>query len=649
MSYDCCIELVMWRNMQSKLTTIPKITKRLAIVGTGLLFANASLLAIGLFAISAIEDEVVRTQLSAPYLVIYVLFAIAQVTMIWILHQGLLASRTEEDQSQQAIQTQERAINQLQVAAQIARDATAQENLQGLLDHAVQLICERFDFYHAGIFLIDTETNYAVIRAAYGGAPTQQMLEQKHQLKVGEEGIVGFVTSTGQPRVVLDTDADSYHYKNPVLPETRSELTLPFRVGNQIIGALDVQSTKRGAFDQGDINILQTLADLLAVAINKANLNEMVWAYADELETRVKARTQELESERAQLQVILDSMGDGLMYDEELDIIYTNKALTDLTGFERADWKDGLLAQVKPLDMSDEELKEIQQELYRAVGHKGIWKKELKLTRLDGTSFDASIVCTAVQRDPETNHAKGAVTIIRDISQQKALDEQKSRFIANAAHELRTPLANVKTRLYLLRHQPQKFDEHYDILKSVTGRMQRLIDDLLDMSRFERNKIRLTKEPTQLQHLIHDVVKTQRPEAATKNLDLVTNLTSDVLYAEIDRDRMIQVLTNLISNAINYTESGTITVHLRKLPDHQIEICVEDTGVGIKPDMIEKIFQPFVRVNHDTTKGTGLGLNISREIVLLHGGDLRVESEFGNGSRFIITLEHVGDRMASVS
>lgn len=626
-----------------------RLPQQLAPIAIAVLITSIALLFLGFLGISSISEVSTRNQLMGPYVLVSICFVIGTITVVALLAKSIAISESEQMRRELVMTNHERSINQLQVAAEIARDAAAKENLQGLLDHAVRLICERFQFYHTGIFLIDETSRYAVLRAAYGVSASQEMLKRQHKLKVGEEGIVGYVTSTGQPRVVLDTEVDSYHYKNPVLSETRSELTLPFRVGTKIIGALDVQSRNRGAFDQDDVNILQTMADLLAVAIHKANLNEVVWEYADELETRVQERTLELELERAQLQVILDSMGDGLIYDEELEIVYTNEALTSLTGYDRTSWSKGLLEQIKPLDLSQDELNLIQNELYREVGHKGIWKKDMKLKRADGTEFDASIVCTAVQRDPDTNHAKGAVTIIRDVSQQKALDEQKSRFIANAAHELRTPLANIKTRLYLIRHQPQKFDEHYDVLKAVTGRMQRLIDDLLDMSRFERNKIRLMKERIDLQGLIKDVVDTQYPEAEAKKLKLETVLTRQPLYAELDKDRMVQVLTNLISNAINYTEAGKITVKLRSLPDAQFEICVEDTGIGIEPDMVDKIFQPFVRVNDVDTSGTGLGLNISREIIHMHGGKLTVESEYGKGSRFIITLQQADDNdLASV-
>lgn len=607
-------------------------------VGSIVLILNVCIISIGLFATSQLNTQRAQDPRYVIYIVLVVLFILMNTVMAYLLRKHGIKLLEQAQDSQEARIISQRSIDQLQVAAEIARDATAQADLQGLLDHAVQLICERFHFYHAGIFLIDDETGYAVIRAVYGTEASYDMLKRGHQLKVGEEGIVGFVTSTGQPRIVLDIDKDTYHYKNPVLPQTRSELSLPFRVGDHIIGALDVQSVHRDAFDDDDISILQTMSDLLAVAIDKAYLNEQVQAYADELEVRVQQRTKQLEDEHAQLQAIIQSMSDGLIYDQELEAIYTNKALFQLTGYAHDEWR-GVLKLLKPHDMSDDELEQLEQDFYDAIAKDGIWKHEMKLARADGSEFDASIIASGVQHNPINQTVLGAVTIIRDISQRKALDEQKSRFIANAAHELRTPLANLKTRLYLIQQQPERFAEHHKIMQQVATRMQHLIDDLLDMSRFEQGWIQLSLRKCNLQELIHDVVVTQRPEADAKSIQLIENLCDTALYASLDFERMVQVLTNLISNAINYTETGKVVVHLRCLPEGQVEICVEDTGIGIEPGMLDSIFQPFIRVNHDTSKGTGLGLNIAREIIELHHGELTVESDYGKGSKFIIRLD----------
>jgi len=160
---------------------------------------------------------------------------------------------------------------QIRTAAEVARDAAVIRNVDDLLDATVNLISARFGHYHAGIFLIDERGNDAVLRAASspGG---KQMLARGHRLAVGKVGIVGYVTGTGKPRIALDVGTDAVHFANPDLPKTRSELALPLRVGDKVIGALDVQSTEANAFDENDVVVLQTMADQLAIAHENARL-----------------------------------------------------------------------------------------------------------------------------------------------------------------------------------------------------------------------------------------------------------------------------------------------------------------------------------------------------------------------------------------
>ncbi|RLC74414.1 MAG: hypothetical protein DRI81_13855, partial [Chloroflexi bacterium] len=179
--------------------------------------------------------------------------------------------RVERDAFQSRIREMERRSRQFQAAAEVARDIVAARELGDLLNRAVNLIRERFGFYHAGIFLVNDQGEYAVLQAATGKAG-RQMLEQGHRLKVGEVGIVGYVTAVGLSRIALDVGADAVHFDNPLLPETRSEMALPLRVGKDVIGALDVQSRDAGAFDEEDVTILQTIADQVAVAIQNARL-----------------------------------------------------------------------------------------------------------------------------------------------------------------------------------------------------------------------------------------------------------------------------------------------------------------------------------------------------------------------------------------
>ena len=163
----------------------------------------------------------------------------------------------------------ERRAKQFESIAHIARTISSTRDLSVLLSQITSAINREFGFYHVGIFLLDASKEYAILSAANseGG---QRMLDRGHRLKVAETGLVGYVTGTGKPRIALDTGADAIFFDNPDLPQTRSELTLPLHVGEEIIGALDVQSTQPNAFFPEDINILSTLADQVSIAIQNA-------------------------------------------------------------------------------------------------------------------------------------------------------------------------------------------------------------------------------------------------------------------------------------------------------------------------------------------------------------------------------------------
>lgn len=177
----------------------------------------------------------------------------------------------------------ERRKAQMEASAQVAREAAAIRDVSQLLERTVQLISNRFGFYHAGIFLVEESGHYAVLRAASseGG---QRMLARGHRLRVGEVGIVGYVTGSGEARVSLDVGDDASYFDNPDLPYTHSEIALPLMVRGQVIGALDVQSVEERAFSGEDVSILQTLADQLALAIDNARLLEESQRTVQELE-----------------------------------------------------------------------------------------------------------------------------------------------------------------------------------------------------------------------------------------------------------------------------------------------------------------------------------------------------------------------------
>jgi GAF domain-containing protein len=163
----------------------------------------------------------------------------------------------------------------LQTISEISQEISSNvdQQLQELLEHVTQTISEKLGFYHVGIFLLNENREYAVLRAAnsQGG---QRMLERRHQLKVGGTGIVGYVSQGGLPRIALNAGSDAIFFNNPDLPETRSEMAMPLKYGSQIIGVLDIQSTQPSAFKDENANLLNTLTNQIAIAINNILVNE---------------------------------------------------------------------------------------------------------------------------------------------------------------------------------------------------------------------------------------------------------------------------------------------------------------------------------------------------------------------------------------
>jgi GAF domain-containing protein len=167
-------------------------------------------------------------------------------------------------------ETDSRAI-QLQTAAEIARDISGSLDLGELLNKAVSLIRDRFNYYHAAIFLVDAMSEFAVIREATGEAGTQ-MKRAGHKLKIGSKSIVGYVAGSGEPLIANDTARDATYFANPLLPETRAEVAIPLKVGQRILGVLDVQSTQSYSFGDEDVNVLRILADQMAIAVINSEL-----------------------------------------------------------------------------------------------------------------------------------------------------------------------------------------------------------------------------------------------------------------------------------------------------------------------------------------------------------------------------------------
>ena len=222
---------------------------------------------------------------------------------------GSLENQVQERTYQLAEQNEVLQLRsrQLQTVADVARSIVSTRQVGLLLDQVTELVSERFGFYHTGIFLLDETAEFAELRAtnSHGG---KAMLDSGYKLKVGLDGLVGYVTGTGEPRIATNIGADSSFFNSPQLPETQSEMALPLKLGGEIIGALDVQSIEKDAFSQEDVTLFTTLADQISVAIENANAYEISQQTVEEMKELDRVKSQFLANMSHELRTPLNSV-----------------------------------------------------------------------------------------------------------------------------------------------------------------------------------------------------------------------------------------------------------------------------------------------------------------------------------------------------
>lgn len=261
----------------------------------------------------------------------------------------------------------------------------------------------------------------------------------------------------------------------------------------------------------------------------------------------------------------------------------------------------------------------------------------------------------------------GTVTVLRDITRLRELDRLKSKFVSNVSHELRTPLTNIKMYVSLLKSgKPEKQARYLEIIERESNRLTMLIEDILSLSRLEARETPPQRAPVEIAEIVESVLSIHQPRAESKAIDLRAQVTPSLPFIEADRNQLVQMLTNLVSNALNYTMEGgrvwvsAFQVQVRQGMAYPVEgeeknlmlplgrvhdgtwivLRVSDTGIGIPEEDRERIFDRFYRgkVEDLGIPGTGLGLPIVKEILDMHNGHIFVESEEGVGSTFTVLL-----------
>jgi PAS domain S-box-containing protein len=346
---------------------------------------------------------------------------------------------------------------------------------------------------------------------------------------------------------------------------------------------------------------------------------------------------------RNETAAILSSLAEGvLIVDTNAVILNMNPAMERLGGWTLAEVKGKIFTELFGLiDEHGDPIPLDQWPLMRALQRRWVVTSrgfELTLLARDGREIPVNLAAAPVIGP--TGDLLAAVGIVRDVSYEHELDQMKSSLIATVSHELRTPLTLIRGYAELLQNRSLDEELAQESLVQIQGsaeRLARLIEDLLSASRIESGQIQMRTATVELPGVIDDVVRHwSGPHGRTFEMDL----DEACRYVLADRDRLIQVLTNLVSNAVKYSPSGPITIRTR-LRRHSAEIAVIDQGIGLSREDLAQLFDKFYRSEREEVqmvRGTGLGLYIARNLVEMQDGMMWAESELGRGSAFCFTL-----------
>ena len=335
-----------------------------------------------------------------------------------------------------------------------------------------------------------------------------------------------------------------------------------------------------------------------------------------------------------QLNSVIENMASGVMLIDQQGYVHlVNKRFVDLFGLTRERYTDSLYYDV--LDQS--QIHETVQEVFL---YEQPIKNEMTLTK-ELTTYYLEVIGAPYFN--QKHDLRGAVLVFHDVTEFKRLEQMRKDFVANVSHELRTPITSIKgfAETMLEDELDKQLEQHFlSIIHKESHRLQLLIQDLLDLSKLEKADFHLNYQTIHVDHLIRESVEMAKVQAKEKSIAL-TIAGENELVLSADYDRLKQVILNHIYNAINYTPNGGKVTVAAYNSSGYIKIEVSDTGMGIAPEALPRIFERFYRVDKArsrNTGGTGLGLSITKHIVEAHDGQIFVDSVVGQGSTFTIML-----------
>ncbi len=438
------------------------------------------------------------------------------------------------------------------------------------------------------------------------------------------QGIAGWVARTGE-MLLLNGKVEDSRFSNIVdrRDEITSSLCTPLRSRDGVIGVMMVRRGGTRTFSRSQLDFFSSVADQAAMALEKARL------FRSE-----RQRAQELVVERQKFEAILADMADGvLVTDRDGRLTHANAAARNLLGLP-----EGRLGQPLAECLPGLTVERIKGRLLEKGG-----PCEMDAT-FQGEPTPTVLRVTATRLSAGSQQAEGLVLLLHDVTERVRVERMKSEFLSAVSHELKTPLTTISGFLELMLNRDFERSRQVQYLTIGLGearRLQRLIEDLLTLSRLESGQFHLQTRPARLDEIAARVVTSFAERYPS--FHFLFSTPGAIPSVEMDEDLVAQVLVNLLSNAVKYSpQAGDVEV-LVQAESQCVRVSVSDQGIGIPKDKCPYIFDRFYRVDNSltrTTGGIGLGLANARYIVEGHGGSIWVESSEGKGSRFTFVLPY---------
>jgi len=530
------------------------------------------------------------------------------------------------------------AFNAVEIAA-ASRPAGDSEAFVGVLNSILTAMVRVNRASAGALYLVDSPNKTLIQAATYGDALDTNLSPADDPSRVIplDYGFAGQIARERRPITIANIgDGELVPDVIQTNPHVQSVVGVPiFGPTDALAGVAWVGLYVPYRFSQTSIARLQALAHRTVAFMESARLADQ----QDELLDRVQ------DSHR-RLQSVIQTMPEAVMVARPPHgvIITFNAAAQRMFGLQ-PNTTQLVTRRVDQLRVSSDPPDAVPVMPMIQAMNEGITVTGVELNVRTPSGGIIPVVASAAPLRTDDGEVDAVVGVFQDVSPLKEAERLRDEFISVVSHELRSPLTPIRGFAQIIARDLEKEGQHeqhvawLNTLQQHTDRLTRLVDDLLDVSRMRAGRLRVLREDVDLVDLVTGVVESRRASQSTHRIELETELES--LHALLDGDRIHQVVDNLVSNAIKYTDGGTVTVGLDLVGDEIIRIEVSDEGRGIPPRERESLFSAFYRArsaNESAVPGLGLGLYIVRELVTAHGGTIAVDEAPGGGSRFIIEI-----------